>query len=137
MKRFFVLVLLIAVLLTPGQAMANKWVPAAAQSQSDTIVTLDHSSFGNGIVKLQFDYNTNTGNVVRFRCINNSDFVLRAWVYDVDPITNVFTQLWTGDCAAHQTVTLPVSKFDLAWDLVDGGLIMGNYRISTQYPAAS
>lgn len=37
------------------------------------IVTLDFASFGNGQVTVNFDYNQGNGNILRFRCINNSD----------------------------------------------------------------
>lgn len=111
--------------------------------ESVGIQTLVHSTYENGAVRLEFDWRDNTGDVLRFRCVNNGSQVLWGGVYEVDPVTQVATELWTGTCQPRQTVTYPVNRFNFAWDvsdsdgdgIPDGGIIMGTKQIRTRYPA--
>lgn len=119
-----------------AQAGSDGWNPAGITGgESVAIQTFTHSEYANGAVRLEFDWRDNTGEVIRFRCANNGTAALWGGVYEVDPVTGAETQLWTGTCQPGQTVTFPVSRFNLQWDTVDGGLIMGNYQIRTRYPA--
>lgn len=130
-----VLLALVALLCAPAGARAD-WTPAAITGgASVAIETLVHSEYNNGAARLEFDYNQNTGDVSRFRCVNKSAYALWGGVFEVDPATGAETQLWEGTCQAGQTVSYPISKFKLMWDTVDGGLILGNYQMRARWPA--
>jgi len=125
MKRILVAVLIVVAVLTMAIA------PAQA-----AIVTLDFASFGGGAVTVTFDYNENNGNVVRFTCTNNS--IYNAWfgVYLVDPDTQAETLVYERTCVANDVTIQNVAGTTLAWDTVDGGLMMGNYQFRARWPAA-
>lgn len=76
----------------------------AAPTQA-AIVTLEFASFDNGAAIVNFDYNEGSGNVLRFRCINNSANALWLGVYLVDPNTGQETLLGEKTCLAGQTLT--------------------------------
>lgn len=105
-------------------------VPAFA-----SIVTLPFSSFGGGAVVINFDYNTGNGNVLRFRCINESDSAAWFGVYLMDYEAGTETLVGERYCLAHETITQNVPGVSIAWDTVDGGIMMGNYQFRARYPA--
>lgn len=108
------------------------------------VVTYVHSQFAGGLVRLEFDYRDTTGEVLRFRCVNDSDRALLGEVAEVDPAAGTRTALWSGAFAAHTTVEKSISKFNLAlercdWDR-DGNpdrvrLVLGSYQIGARWPA--
>lgn len=114
------LVLVLAVLLL-----------AVAPAQA-AIETLEFASFGDGIVQVTFDYNTNNGNVVRFTCTNNSDFPALFRVLEDVGGTQVLR--YERACAAHSVVTQNVAGLTLTWDTVNGGLNMGPYTFQARWP---
>jgi len=131
MKKLFVLLILLSFVLAPAPAFAGKgidgWIPAAAP-ESDPVgtVTLVHSDYA--VARLEFDYVQSTGAVLRFRCVNESDYYLRGTVYENDIV------IWSARCSPHSTSIYPINRFNIEWDLVDGGLIMGNYGIASSFP---
>lgn len=137
MKRYLALCLVLIVLLTGSMPASAAWVPgnAGVQGESVAIQTLTYAAFDNDAAKIQFDYNQNTGDVSRFRCVNNSARPLWGGVYNVDPITGAETLVWEGTCQPGQTASYPVNRFNIAWDLVDGGIILGNYQLRARWPA--
>lgn len=102
-------------------------VPAQA-----AIVTLEFASFGDGIVTVTFDYNQGNGNVLRFTCTNNSDFGARFRV--LEDVGGVLTLRYEKLCPAHGITVQNVAGTSLAWDLIDGGLIMGPFQFQAQWP---
>lgn len=106
----------------------------AAPAQA-AIVTLEFASFDNGAALVNFDYNQGNGNVLRFRCINNAPNAVWFGVYLVDPITGVETLLGERTCLAGETLVQNVPGVSVQWDLIDGGLIMGDYQFRARYPA--
>lgn len=106
----------------------------AAPAQA-AIVTLEFASFDNGRAVVNFDYNTGNGNVLRFRCVNNSPNALWFGVYRVDPVTGAETLLGQRTCLAGQTLEQNVPGVSVQWDLIDGGLIMGDLQFRARYPA--
>jgi hypothetical protein len=110
-------------------------VAPAAQA---AIVTLDFASFGSGAVVVNFDYNEGNGNVLRFRCINNSDQSAWFGVYLMDYTTDPPGETLVGErvCLPHETITQNIPGVSMAWDLVDGGIMMGNYQFRARYPAS-
>lgn len=101
------------------------------------IVTLDFASFGNGQVTVNFDYNQGNGNILRFRCINNSDQPAWFGVFLMDYTQNPPGETLVGQrtCAAHSTIEQNVPGVSMAWDLVNGGIMMGNYQFRARWPA--
>lgn len=108
---------------------------AVAPIAQAAIITLDFASFGSGAVVINFDYNQGNGNILRFRCINNSQYDAWFGVYDVDPNSGLETLLGERYCLAGQTIEQNVPGVSVAWDLVDGGLIMGDYQFRARWPA--
>jgi hypothetical protein len=111
---------------------------------SAAIVTLPHSSFANGLVRVEFDYNQGNGNVVRFRCINDSDQYAWFGVYLMDYASGAETLVGERYCAPHETITQNVPGVSVAWACEyydnpdwppDCGLAMGNYQFRARYPA--
>lgn len=115
------LVLVLAVLLL---AVA----PASA-----AIDTLEFASFGDGIVRVTFDYNTNTGNVTKFTCTNNSDYPALFRV--LEDVGGTVVLRFEKLCPAHGVTVQNVAGTTVAWDLVDGGLMMGPYQFQAQWPS--
>ena len=114
------LVLILAVLLL---AVA----PASA-----AIDTLEFASFGDGIVRVTFDYNTNTGNVTKFTCTNNSDYPALFRV--LEGVGGTLVLRYERVCGAHDVVTQNVAGLTLTWDVVNGGLNMGPYQFQARWP---
>ena len=96
------------------------------------IVTFEHSSFGDGIVTITFDYNTGNGNVLRFTCTNNSDFAASFRVYE--DVGGVQVLRYEKLCPGHTITIQNVAGTTLAWDLIDGGLMMGPYTFGARWP---
>lgn len=146
-KRSFVVLAVLVLLVAGAQPTLalDGWTSGNAGAAADpmAIQTFTHSEYDGGNVRLEFDWRDNTGDVLRFRCVNNSAYPLHGEVNEVDQVTGARTLLWQGDCPAHQTVTLPVNRFNLRWEtgdldgdgVPDGGLVMGKYQISTRWPA--
>lgn len=137
---WFLMIMVLIVLLTGTQPVAAEkdgWLPTSmgASSMAASTETIVYSEFDNGAGRIEFDYNRNTGDVSRFRCVNNTAYPVWGGAYSVDPVTGAETLLWQGTCQPGQTVTFTVNKFNLQWDLVDGGLIMGNYQLRARWPA--
>lgn len=99
------------------------------------IVTLDFASFGGGQVVINFDYNEGNGNVIRFRCINGSQYDAWFGIYLVDPITHAETLVAERTCLANTTIEQNVPGVSMSWDLVNGGINMGNYQFRARWPA--
>lgn len=97
------------------------------------IRTFVHSKYADGLVRLEFDYNDGNENVIRFRCVNDSDYELYGEALRVDPATEVETLLRSGLFGAHTTTERTVANFKLK--MVDNRIDMGNYQIRARWPA--
>ena len=98
------------------------------------INTLEFASFGDRAVVVDFDYNTNSGNVTRFRCTNNSPHPAYFRVLQDDGAGNL-TQVYEKTAPANQVTTQNVAGLTLTWDTVEGGLNMGAYQFQARWPA--
>jgi hypothetical protein len=87
------------------------------------------ASFAADSVRVEIDVNNANWRVQKARCINDSDAALKIIVYELG------TQIYTAIAPAQQTTEWNVNPFQLGWDSVDGGLILGNYSFGTQWPA--
>lgn len=108
------------------------------------VATFVHSQFADGLVRLEFDYRDTTGDVLRFRCVNDSDAALLGEVAEVDPATDVRTSLWSDTFAARTTVEKSINRFKLGLRAVDADrdgtpetmvLDLGDYQIGARWPA--
>ena len=123
MKRVLILLVLVIGLALPAQAHA-------------AIVTVPFSEFGSGAVVINYDRNDGNGNVLRFRCINNSPYP--AWL----AVYNNGALLGQATCPANGTyeVNIPgvtvryVCIPDPPWE-DDCGLQMGGYVFMARWPA--
>lgn len=118
-KRLVVILVVLSLVLSAPAAQA-------------AIVTLEFASFGNGIVTVTFDYNQGNGNVLRFTCTNNSDFGARFRV--LEDVGGTVVLRYEKLCPAHGVTVQNVAGTSLAWDLIDGGLIMGPFQFQAQWP---
>lgn len=118
-----------------GIALVLVVLLASVLPASAAIVTMEFASFNNGQAVVNFDYNTGNGNVLRFRCVNNSAYAVWFGVFRVDPITGQETLLGERTCNAGQTLEQNVPGVSVQWDLIDGGLMMGNYQFRARWPA--
>lgn len=139
-------VVALAILLTSSMAHADStgFKPAAISGgESLGVQTFPMADFDDGRARVEFDWRDNTGDILRFRCVNNSAGHVWAGVYLWDPATSTKSLQWEGTCAPGQTVTYPVSKFKVYWEtgdldgdgVPDGGLVLGNYILATGWTA--
>ena len=130
-----VLVLILLAVAPVYAAPPEGWLPCdTSGGEAQGIVTYPHSSYADGLVQLEFDWRENDGAVLRFRCINGSSEYLWGAVFEWNDGTQQYEEVWYGYCPPQDVVELPVKRFDIGWDLVDGGLIMGPYSIRTRWP---
>lgn len=92
-------------------------------------VTYQHSSFSDGLVRIEFDVNNANWRMSQVRCINNSSRLARAW------ILNNGVQVFTADAPANATTSWNTTGIQLGWDTVNGGIMMGTYQMHTGWPA--
>jgi hypothetical protein len=91
--------------------------------------TFQHSSFGGGAVRVEFDVNNANWRVSQVRCINNSASAARFRV-----LLNG-TEVYSDVAPAGQTTTRNTTGLQLGWDAVDGGIQMGGYVFEAAWPA--
>lgn len=121
MKRLLLVVLLVVMLALPAS------VTHAA------IVTLDFAAFNNGTARVEFDRNEGNGNVLRFRCINNSQGLLWFGVYRMDYVNGTETLLGERYCYPGDNLTQNVRGTGIIWSSTTGQLEMGNYLLKLQW----
>lgn len=92
--------------------------------------TFRHSSFGSDQVIVEFDINDNNWRMSQVRVINKSTYSLVAQIYEAGVLR------FTANAPAGQTTSWNTTGIQLGWDSVNGGLIMGNYTMSAQWPGA-
>ena len=98
--------------------------------------TFQHSSFGGGLVIVEFDINDANWRMSRVRCINNSDYQAVARIY------NAGSLVFTAIAPPHQTTQWNISGIQMGWQApvegeIDGGLEMGNYTMQVQFPGSA
>ncbi|NLS77332.1 MAG: hypothetical protein GXY76_08755 [Chloroflexi bacterium] len=101
--------------------------------------TFPHSSFGDGIVRVEFDVNDANWRVSQVRCINDSPHPARA------RILRGAALLYDAIAPAGQTTSWNTSGVQLGWNtadedgdgIMDGGLMMGDYVVHVQWPAGA
>ena len=93
--------------------------------------TFQHSSFGGGIVRVEYDVNDANWRVSQVRCINNSDQPCTATSLERG------IQRFQATAPAKQTTTWNTTGIQLGWDSVNGGIMMGNYVMQVQYPSGA
>jgi len=94
-------------------------------------VTFQHSSFANGIVRVEFDVNDANWRVSQVRCINNSASPAAATIFQRG------TEVFTAIAPANATTSWNATGIQLGWDAVDGGIMMGDYVMSARWPAGA
>jgi len=102
-------------------------------------VTFQHSSFANGIVRVEFDVNDANWRVSRVRCINNSALPAAATILQSG------TEVFTATAPANATTSWNTTGIQFGWNdsdldgdgIVDGGLMMGDYVMSARWPAGA
>jgi hypothetical protein len=92
--------------------------------------TFPFASFNNDAVKVELDVNDANWRPSRVRCINNSNYSLKATILESGVVK------FTAIAPPNQTTSWNISGIQLGWDAVDGGLILGNYELQTQYPSS-
>lgn len=90
--------------------------------------TFQHSSFGSGQVIVEFDINDANWRMSQVRCINNSPYPCIAHIYEGA------TLRYTANGLPNQTTSWNTTGIQLGWDVVNGGLMMGNYTMFAQWP---
>ena len=134
MKTWIKVLLIVVVLLLAGGQVANA-----------EIVTVPFASFGNGGAVINYDHNTGNGNVLRFRCINDSAGTLWFGVYMMDYDAGTETLLGEKDCIPGETFEQNVPGVTVRWVCIpyeghlewppDCGLDMANYQFRARYSA--
>lgn len=84
---------------------------------------------GVGGVVVEYDVNDANWRVSQVRCINDSDYPAVAEIYESG------TLRFTATAPAHQTTSWNVTGVQLAYDSVNGGIMMGNYTMFCRWPA--
>ena len=90
--------------------------------------TFRYASFGNDAVYCELDVNDRTWRPSQVRVVNTSASALKSTVL------NAGTVVFEATAPAGQTTSWNISGVQLAWDAVDGGLILGPYGFGAQYP---
>ena len=93
--------------------------------------TFPHSSFGGGAVQVEVDINTANWKVVKMRCVNNSIYGARATILESG------VPVFEASAPANATTVWNVAGVQLAWDSVDGGIVMGNFVMQAQWPSGA
>lgn len=96
--------------------------------------TYQHSSFGGGAVRIEFDRNTANNRVSQVRCINNSAYAAAFRVFESGAQVYPAGGGWAM-APANQTTSWNTGGITISWDTVDGGLLMGNYSFFAGWPA--
>lgn len=111
-----------------------------APAAEAAIITTPFAEFGNGAVVINYDRNDGSGNVLRFRVINNSD--LPAWFGVFTCPDGVCTLLGGAAVAGGVTFEQGVPGVTVRWVCVpdppwpdDCGLQMGDYQFRARWPA--
>lgn len=91
------------------------------------IVTFPFAEVGGA--RAELDVNNANWRVSKARVINNSAYPLKVIVYQSG------TPIYSAIAPANQTTEWNLSPYQLGWDSVYGGLILGDYGFGTQYPA--
>lgn len=99
------------------------------------IVTLPFAEFANGQVLVTFDYNDGNGNVTKLHIDNQSAYAIKFTVYERTDAEGTEVQRFVLTVPANTLKDQNVAGTTLAWDTVDGGLMMGPYRFEAQWPA--
>ena len=146
MKALYLLSVLVLIALLMGAqpaAAGDGWIPSEMASMAASTETMEFASFANGTARIEFDWNRNTGDVSRFRCVNNSTGYVWGGVYEVNPATGTATLRWEGTCNPGQTASFPVNRFNIYWEtgdldgdgVPDGGIVLGNYQLRARWSA--
>lgn len=93
--------------------------------------TFQHSSFGGGIVRIEYDINDATWRVTRVRCINHSASSARAVILESG------IQRFIAIAPPNVTTQWNVTGVQLGWDEVNGGIMMGAYVMQAAWPWGS
>jgi hypothetical protein len=91
-------------------------------------VTYPFCEMGGGIVRVEFDVNTANWRMTQIRCINNSNQDATAIVYETG------VQVFEAVGLANGTTSWNTGGLQIAWDEIDGGLMLGNYELAASWP---
>ena len=92
-------------------------------------LTYQHSSFADGIVRVEFDVNDANWRMSQVRCINNSLFPAKATIFELGDL------VFTANAPAGQTTSWNTVGVQLVWNDVDENLEMGDYVMCVQWPS--
>lgn len=91
--------------------------------------TFPFAAFGDGSVRVELDVNDANWRPSRVRCINNSAAAAVARILENG------VEVFAATAPAGQTSTWNLSGIQLAWDTVNGGLMLGAYTVNARWPA--
>ncbi len=91
--------------------------------------TFLHSSYGAGLVVVEFDVNNANWRVAQVRCRNNSTKRAAARIFQAG------AEIFLAAAPAGQVTTWNTTGVQLGWDPVDGGIQWGNYVMQSWWPA--
>lgn len=101
--------------------------------------TLQYATFLDGAVQVEMDISTANWRVSQIRCINNSSFEARAFIFKAGEL------IFTAVAPANQTTSWNTTGVQLAWqpdyfntitqEWEAGGIDMKDYTLQVQYPA--